>query len=295
MPGKAWGEKPVALVVEDREDLLELRLELLNQMGFHAIGAATYADALREFRSTPAIDIVITDIDLGESSPYDRSGLTLAREIKKRRSGLPVVGYSAAFEEGDLNRADWGVFDRHLSKGRSSTDQIRERFGEWRRIALDYRRGWLALARAELKRLQTKYEITDRDVAFFRDLLPELEGASHCAGGGEDGEGVGADELLQRAGYRLCLVPGEAVADGVAPPARTREPVPVWLRQEGDLCVAELAGYPCLYAAGDDEAGATAALLRLMGRYRADFQSSPAVPLAPGLERLRDFLDRLLG
>jgi CheY-like chemotaxis protein len=291
---KAWGEKPVALVVEDREDLLELRMELLNRMGFHAIGATTFAQALREFRSTPAIDIVITDINLEGASPFDRSGVTLAQEIKKRRTGLPVVGYSAAFEERDLDRSDWGVFDRHLSKGKSGTEQIQEKFSEWRKIALDYRRGWLALAAAELKRLQTKYEIADRDVEFFRDLLPELERTSKGACG--DQEELGPDELLEEAGYQLLEIPaGEPVTRSGDPPARTQAPVMMWLQAEDGVAVAEVRGSPELYGSGATYAAAIAAVLQLMHRYHEDFRKSPDTPLAGSLEELRNWLRKVFG
>src|SRR5947209_5366245 len=116
MSRRSWKDRPLALIVEDREEQLELRMELLESMGFHSIGVTNWTDALEEFRATSAIDIVITDIDLGDKDA-ERTGVNLAREIKRRRGDLPIVGYSAAFGEGDLGRADWALFDSHAAKG----------------------------------------------------------------------------------------------------------------------------------------------------------------------------------
>src|ERR1041384_3765728 len=92
---------PVALIVDDDTAALSVRVELFNRSGFTALGARTFGQAIDRFREY-AIDIVFTDINLVAHDRQDMSGMELARFIKERRPGLPVVGYSGRFRDADI-------------------------------------------------------------------------------------------------------------------------------------------------------------------------------------------------
>lgn len=95
------------LVVED-EPLIGMTLvDMLEEMGHRAVEAFSAGEALERFSGEPAIDVVITDIGLP-----DRPGDALARELRTRRPGLPVI-----FASGSPPRA--GTVDpvtAHLAK-----------------------------------------------------------------------------------------------------------------------------------------------------------------------------------
>ena len=83
------------LLVEDDEGVAALVAEMLTELGYAPTRAATVSTALDAFERDPAYDMVLSDMVM----PGDRNGLDLAREIWKRRAGVPVLlttGYSEA-------------------------------------------------------------------------------------------------------------------------------------------------------------------------------------------------------
>lgn len=79
------------LVVED-EPLIGMTLvDMLEDMGHRAVEAFSAGEALERFAAEPAIDIVITDLGLP-----DRPGDALARDLRARRPGLPIIFASGA-------------------------------------------------------------------------------------------------------------------------------------------------------------------------------------------------------
>jgi CheY-like chemotaxis protein len=290
MAPKNWKDKPLALIVEDNEGVLKGHLVLLEQMGFHSIGVTNWQDALKEFRATPAIDIVITDINLGDPDP-ERDGVFLAKEIRRLRTRLPVVGYSAAFEEGELGRSDCASFDSYVAKGKSGPKEIIPAIRHWREIALQSRRARITLIKAELRRLQTKYEIIDRDMEYLLDFLPG--GDLNSADGGAE-EWTPADLLLAKAGYSLGLFePDEFSTANDKLPSLPARALPYWRRRDDGLCIVELPGFSSIYAAGEDEETAVQALLQLVHSVWTDLDEAPASTLSTELDHLREFLARL--
>src|SRR2546423_1417629 len=93
---------PIVLIVEDQPDNLALRVELFKNAGCTALGVREADDAIRELRASPGIDLVFTDIHL-RPSPTDKSGVALAKLVKRSHSDLPVAGYSAYFDENQLS------------------------------------------------------------------------------------------------------------------------------------------------------------------------------------------------
>ncbi|HEY2530640.1 MAG TPA: PAS domain S-box protein [Xanthobacteraceae bacterium] len=85
------------LVVEDNQDVREVAVSLLQQLGYRTIAAESANAALDVLEAGQPVDLVFTDVVL----PGQIDGLALAQNISRRRSRIPVVlttGYSKAFE-----------------------------------------------------------------------------------------------------------------------------------------------------------------------------------------------------
>src|SRR5438270_4537317 len=81
----APAKKPLILCVDDSENQLWLRAQVLERNGYSVLTASTAANAL-EFLRDNAISLVISDHMLGEIT-----GLQLAGEIKRIKPHIPVV------------------------------------------------------------------------------------------------------------------------------------------------------------------------------------------------------------
>jgi signal transduction histidine kinase/CheY-like chemotaxis protein len=89
------GARRHVLLVEDDRDVAALAIEMLESLGFEILHVETAAAALGALANGRACDFVFSDIMM----PGGTSGVDLAREIKRRRPGLPVVlttGYQHA-------------------------------------------------------------------------------------------------------------------------------------------------------------------------------------------------------
>ena len=83
------------LLVEDDDEVATLTTEMLEQIGFEVVRAASAAAALGALANARSIDLVFSDIMM----PGGMNGVELAREIRRRRLGLPVLltsGYAEA-------------------------------------------------------------------------------------------------------------------------------------------------------------------------------------------------------
>jgi signal transduction histidine kinase/CheY-like chemotaxis protein len=90
--GKSRG---CALLVEDDPEVAALTREMLGNLGFSVVHAASPAAALGALANARSIDIVFSDIMM----PGGVSGVELAREIRQRKPNLPIVlttGYAEA-------------------------------------------------------------------------------------------------------------------------------------------------------------------------------------------------------
>jgi signal transduction histidine kinase/ActR/RegA family two-component response regulator len=83
------------LLVEDDDEVAALVSEMLEQLGYTVTRAASAAAALGALADGRSIDLIFSDIMM----PGGMNGVELAREVKRRRSDIPVLltsGYSEA-------------------------------------------------------------------------------------------------------------------------------------------------------------------------------------------------------
>ncbi len=95
------------LLVEDDDEVAALVGEMLQQLGYQVTRAASAQAALGALANGRPVDVVFSDVMM----PGGMSGVELAREIRKRRPGLPVLltsGYA------DLARRDGELADVEL-------------------------------------------------------------------------------------------------------------------------------------------------------------------------------------
>lgn len=129
--------QPLVLVVEDDEYALQSRTEALSDADCAVVGVPSLGDAMRELRTEPKFDLIITDIRLSPSAD-DKSGIELARHVRDQHPDLPIAGYSAVFADHDLSD-DMELFDAISVKGSMDYRSIDETVKHWRRLAEHHR------------------------------------------------------------------------------------------------------------------------------------------------------------
>jgi len=85
------------LVVEDNEDVKNVAVSLLEQLGYKTIAVESAAEALDVLASGQTVNLIFTDVAL----PGQLDGLALARKVTDSYSGIPIVlttGYTRAFD-----------------------------------------------------------------------------------------------------------------------------------------------------------------------------------------------------
>jgi len=107
--GNAHQPEPVgrALIVEDNDEVAALVLEMFRELSFKVTRVSNAQAALGALNDGRKIDIVFSDIMM----PGGMNGIDLAREIRRRQPGLPVVltsGYTHT-PTADLNREGFVV------------------------------------------------------------------------------------------------------------------------------------------------------------------------------------------
>ena len=291
MPPEADRDRPIALIVEDDNESLETRRQLFAAAGFQPIGAMSPRDAIRQFRSTPTIDIVITDINLQNKNPLNRAGVAVATEIRQQRPDLPVMGLSACID--DLQGHERKLFTEWLPKGTFSVETLETKLLRWRADAIAYRRGRTEATRRQLDAMRQAGALPDAQIETMCGFLPGTHLEGPPAHSGPDDEYVTPDEILRRAGWRLHLVEaGFSVAksdDADSLDIRTVSAVPFWIREEGPHWNAVLHGHSCIYTVATLEQEAVERALSLMCGYHRGFVT-PEKPLVQEVKALREYL-----
>lgn len=132
-------DRPVVLLVEDNERSRIARSELFAHEGMQVIEVDDLESAIAALGMNRDISVVVTDISLS-SRETNTDGLRLVELIRDRFHGLPVVGYSALFAEGDVPVEYRHLFDRWYPKGSLSSLDIADSVTEAKRLALEYDR-----------------------------------------------------------------------------------------------------------------------------------------------------------
>jgi CheY-like chemotaxis protein len=232
--------RPVALLVEDTPELLRARQHLFNVSGFQAICVSTAVDALREFIATPAVDIIIADINLDRANEDDVSGVDVAATIREMRPDLPIVAVSGRIDS--LLESQRRPFTDTLVKGKKLTaPDFDAKLEKWRDDAIAYRERRSLSGKRAVAELEANDDFQPIDYQVIREFLP----GRHPVDGADGRRAVATpEEVLREAGWWLQLVQaGKPVAANGAGGARTQLAVLVWVRSEGAEVVAVLHGF----------------------------------------------------
>jgi CheY-like chemotaxis protein len=264
--------------VEDRADSLRRRLDLFESFGCAALGATSRDDALRELHATPLVDLLVTDIHMGdERHPDDKSGIALARAVRARWRDLPIAGYSAYFAEGDLSAEERDVFDVSFPRGSQRGRELRLQVESCVELAQRHRLRRAEQLDDELQRLRAKHAVDVPPSEVVRRFEPAGDSA---------GSSITIEAPLLRAGYRLEMVSAASEHD-------VHESFAVWLVPNDGAWECEVYGHPEIYAFGPTEGEAIGHLVELMALYWRELGSQ--ADLADSVRRLAGFLERTVG
>jgi PAS domain S-box-containing protein len=89
------------LLVEDDDQVAELTVEMIKQLGYDATRVASAEAALGALAERRHVDIVFSDVMM----PGRMNGVQLAQEIRRRRPGLPVLLTSGYIEPSNRSAA----------------------------------------------------------------------------------------------------------------------------------------------------------------------------------------------
>lgn len=97
--------RPSILVVDDDVEILSLLRDVLTDDGFRVLAVGS-AEAAAILLAAEAVDLLITDIDLGTGD----DGLALAIDARATRPLLPVIYISGGRHAGEAGRVDGSAF-----------------------------------------------------------------------------------------------------------------------------------------------------------------------------------------
>jgi CheY-like chemotaxis protein len=78
----------VVLIVEDEAQVLVLAESILQGAGYDTLSASTVAEALAIVQSDGPIDLLFTDLGLGDEL---EGGLSIGQAVAQSRPGLPIL------------------------------------------------------------------------------------------------------------------------------------------------------------------------------------------------------------
>jgi DNA-binding NtrC family response regulator len=103
---------PTVLIVEDEAQVLILAESVLQRVGYETLSAATVAEAQAIINSDHKLDLVFTDIGLGN---HPEGGITIGQLVSQYRDGVPVL-YSSGRELTDGMQSLLGSNSKFLPK-----------------------------------------------------------------------------------------------------------------------------------------------------------------------------------
>jgi CheY-like chemotaxis protein len=114
-------KKPIVLVVEDEPLILMNAMEIVEDGGFEAIGAANADQAIRILESRDDISLVFTDVNM----PGSMDGLKLARSVRGRWPPIRII-VTSAFRLAEEGVPEGGKFFKKPYAPAQITEAIRE-------------------------------------------------------------------------------------------------------------------------------------------------------------------------
>lgn len=282
---------PTMLLVEDKQNVLEVHRRSFEEMGAYVITATNAEDAVKLFRRHAGIiSGVVTDLRLvDDTDEGDVSGALIAKEVKTREPDLPTVCVSAF----DLTaKFKDSPFDLYYRKGVASPElDILENIpGIISRFDL-YAQHRYSRAPKELLAIRDRYKITDDD---FLKLISALPISTHMqipllriheyAAGvvGEDG-GASINKIM-------VIEPSSEIGASL----QLRQALPVVVRRTAvEEHVAELYGIPAVYAYGASEAAAIEGLIESLLFYKEDLKDNRQAAPEREILRFQRFLQEI--
>jgi CheY-like chemotaxis protein len=254
------------LLVDDDTKSLKHRSEMYDDRGFSTLPVEDEYQAIREFIASPGVDVVITDIRLHRELPLDKSGIKLARQLKKINSAIPIVGYSASFIEEELTEEELSLFTSFYPRGDSKPREIIKHIDLWKEMANSFRKERLAEARNRLDQYRSKYGQPSPEYSIMRFLIPNRLIQSQ-------GDLSSVEDVLRDAGFELRFInrgtDRPTVKDSIE---HLQSPLLIWLHREADATISEVYGYPEFYSYGENEKESIGNLLLLMDGFHRDFK-----------------------
>lgn len=266
--------QPLVLIVDDRPSNRRSYARAFGRRGCRVITLADRIDAEAALAGTPGVDLVLTDINFNppEKRP-NKDGITFARQVRQKYDvTLPVIGYTAAFE--DLPPDERKLFDFVDTKGHDSPRQLRK---------LHDMCAELARERHAIRGRSAAEKVATMRATQFQESSPTHSERSAAL--------TPTDELEQRiaeSGYELRLVATDVFDDLL-------QPILTWYRRSASSVELEVYGQPALYVDAPTEEQAYEDLILLMVHFHQDLRSltAEAEPIGPAL-RLARYLESVV-
>jgi CheY-like chemotaxis protein len=111
--------RPLILLLENDPGAREAAREVFDSVGCSVLAVPNHESAFKELMSVSEIDFILTDLNLREDLPGDKSGLMFAKMAKQLRRDIPIAAYSAKTAELGLTPDDYREFALYFDKGKS--------------------------------------------------------------------------------------------------------------------------------------------------------------------------------
>ena len=285
---------PSILYIEDRPDYRESTAQRLQEAGARVLVASNADEALERFmKSASVVSAIVTDLQLSESDQGDRSGIELSNKIHSISPMLPrfaITAHASSAKEttwSGVYQKEFDPRDRKLKSFLKLVVTEATKFDENRYSDLP----------EELLKLKGKYGITNSDFsrllmgARIQDVgkiallnLHDLQLKSQ----------FDPDELAVPKHREIYIAASGTLVEGM--PLLT-DVATVIVRSEG-VWIAELFGFPLIFAYADSEQEAVANLLEhLLECYaqisgKSDFENERHLV---DIVRFQEFLLQIFG
>ena len=242
--------KPLVMIVEDRDEILQGKVKGFRRNGCTVFGFTKSDPAIKTLLSSPAIDLLLTDIDLTGAGD-DKSGVHLAQFIRDAEMDMVLCGYSSQFEDDQLSEKEKELFDHWYPKAALGAQQINEMFKSLTSKAIEHRKKRRDQVFDHIVKLRKSHDIDKEEYEQIRTMILNSDAPTEI------------EEILHEANYTLrILQPKDYSA--------LSSPFLVWEKSIDEIVEIEVYNHSSLYSIGDNEAEAIDKLLELMQLFVED-------------------------